>query len=135
MKKTLFALLSLVALFSARCTKDADTTQILVRFQNTLSQDITDARLEFDDVHKTDIGLIPAGSVTDYIAFDYFQTGDSWPMGILKGEKNGEPFSAFSGFWCGTGVVYKQLEAGYHTVAIIQVGADSTAYYQLKFIE
>ena len=135
MKKTLFALLSLVALFSARCTKDAETTQILVRFQNTLSQDITDARLEFDDVHKTDIGLIPAGSVTDYIAFDYFQTGDAWPMGILNGEKNGEPFSAFSGLWCGTGVDFKQLEAGQYTIVITQVGDISNPFYQLKFVE
>lgn len=133
MKKTLFVLFTLMTLFSANCTKDNDT--IFVRFQNTLTQDITDARLEFDETHVTDIGLIPAGGMTDYIVFDYFEVGDNWPMGFIYGKKDGEDFSAWSGLWCGTGVNFKQLEPGSYTIEVSHVGTDTTGFFQLKFVE
>lgn len=133
MKKILFALLAFTGLFSAGCTKD--NAQILVRFQNTLTQDITDARLQFDDTHATDVGLIPAGDVTDYIVFDYFEVGDDWPMGILYAQKEGADFSAWSGLWCGTGVEFKQLEPGHYTLEIVKLGTDSTGFYQMRFVE
>ena len=133
MKKILFALLALTALFSADCAKD--NAQILVRFQNTLTQDITDARLQFDDSHITDVGLLPAGGMTDYIVFDYFEVGDDWPMGFLNGKKEGEDFSAWSGLWCGTGVTFKQLDPGSYTLEIVKLGTDSTGFFQMRFVE
>jgi hypothetical protein len=133
MKKILFALLALTAFFSADCTKE--NAQIFVRFQNTLTQDITDARMEFGDTHITDVGVLPAGGVTDYIVFDYFEVGDDWPMGYLKGKKGDADFSAWSGLWCGTGVEFKQLEPGYYTVEVVQFGTDSTGFFQMRFVE
>ncbi len=133
MKKILIAAITLFALFSTACTKQDD--QIRVRFHNTLDQDITDARMEFDDNNQTAIGLIPAGATTDYVDFDYFQVGDSWPMGSLKGNKEGEVFSAWSGMWCLTGVTLKQLEPGDYQIDIVKFGSGPEAWYQLKFAE
>lgn len=133
MKKILFAMLALAGLFSASCTKD--NAQVYVRFQNTLTQDIADARLEFDDTHVTDVGLVPAGALTDYFVFDYFEVGDNWPMGTLYGRQGDADFSATSGLWCGTGVEFKQLEPGYYTIEVLKIGADSTGWFQLKFVD
>jgi hypothetical protein len=120
MKKTLLALLLFTALFNTQCKKDdaLETDQVLVRFDNTLPEAITGARLEFDDIHKTDIGLIPANSTTGYIAFDYFQTGADLPMGMIYGKQGDADFTAWAGLWCGTGVEFKQLEPGFYTIRI-----------------
>lgn len=133
MKKTLFAAFALFALLSAACTKTND--QVLVRFQNTLSQDITEAVMTFDDTHSTAVGLISAGAATDYIAFDYFETGDGWPTGYLNGKKGDEDFSAWSGLFCGTGVTFKQLEPGSYTLEILEFEYEGGKFYQIKFVE
>lgn len=142
MKNILFAALALAVLFAPACSKNDEpilvkepilnndpilhNDQILVRFQNTLSEAITDASMEFDDTHVTAVGLIPANATTDYVAFDYFEIGDyghvevadDFPMGSLKGKKEIEDISAWSGNWCGTGVELKQLEPGFYTLEI-----------------
>ena len=133
MKKTLLALLLFTALFNTQCKKDDPlaTDQVLVRFENTLSEAITDARLEFDDTHKTDIGLIPANSMTGYIAFDYFQTGAELPMGMIYGKKGDADFTAWAGLWCGTGVTFEQLEPGFYTIRIESGGE----FALMRFVE
>ena len=134
MKNTILLLFSLLALGAVTsCTKQEG--QIMVRFQNNLTLDIAGAVMYFDDTHQTTVGDIPAGSTTDYILFDYFQTGDSWPMGLLNGTSEGEAFQASSGLWCGTGVDFRQLEPGHYTLGINQFGQDSTVFYLLKFAE
>ncbi len=105
MKKIQFAFLAFVALFIASCSEKNE--DIMVRFQNTLSDDITDARMEFSDNHVTDIGSIPAGGTTDYVLFDYFEVGDRLPMGALFGKKGDADFIALSGLFCDTGVEFK----------------------------
>ncbi|MCB0532074.1 MAG: hypothetical protein KDD14_07725 [Saprospiraceae bacterium] len=133
MKKILISAFALFALIAVACNKQNDQT--MVRFHNTLGQDITDAHMDFDDDHKTDVGFIPAGGTTNYIEFDYFLTGDDWPMGTLAGVKGGEAFSAWSGLWCGTGVTFKQLEPGLYQIDIVHLGVDSLGWNQLIFAD
>ncbi|MDO8368211.1 MAG: hypothetical protein Q7T20_15530 [Saprospiraceae bacterium] len=144
MKKLLFAALGLVTLFSNACTKDPvseNGTLIMVRFQNSTDSDLEEAQMEFDSVNTTDVGAIPAGETTNYMVFDYFQTGYypggdyQFPTGSLNGKKDGVAFHAWSLNWCGTGVEYKQLDPGKYTIEIIKVGNDSPWTYQIKFVD
>jgi len=129
MKKIQFAFLALVALFIASCSEKNE--DIMVRFHNTLSDDITDARMEFSDNHITDIGLIPAGGTTDYVLFDYFEVGDHLPMGALFGKKGDADFIARSGLFCATGVEFKQLEPGYYQIDVVEFpNIDTTNWHQ-----
>ncbi len=136
MKNTILLLFSLLALAGvSSCKKSADRgDQILVRFQNNTDLNIDNAVMNFDELHMTAIGNIPAGGQTDYIPFDYFLIGETMPMGILQGTSAGNSFTASTVVWCGTGVTFEQLESGMHTVEIFpQTASDSTVYYYLRF--
>jgi len=144
MKKTLFAALTLVALFATSCTKDPiseNSTHILVRFQNSTDSPIEASQMEFDSANTTNVGLILKGETTDYIVFDYFELGYYagsdyiFPTGSLNGKKDGVAFHAWSLNWCGTGVEYKQLEPGKYTIEITSTGNDSPWTYQIKFVD
>ncbi|MBN8677861.1 MAG: hypothetical protein J0M29_06520 [Chitinophagales bacterium] len=135
MKKLFFATLILFVLVGNACKdqKYEEVETIMIRFQNQLSKDITEAYYDFDPTHQTTIGLIPAGGMTDYIEFSYFQVGDGIPMGLLRGKKAGEEFSAWAGLWCGTGVTFYQLEPGKYTIEILDEDAVVTnAYMRFK---
>ncbi|HLP93361.1 MAG TPA: hypothetical protein VK168_04960 [Saprospiraceae bacterium] len=135
MKKLFFATLVLFVFLCNACKdqRDEEVETIMVRFQNQLSQDITEAYYDFDPAHQTTIGLIPAGGTTDYIEFSYFQVGDGIPMGLLRGKKAGEDFSAWAGLWCATGVTFYQLEPGKYTIEILDEDVFlANAYMRLK---
>lgn len=133
MKKIPFVFPFFLVLFLAACSSDND--QISVRFHNVLAQDITDAEMQFDDDHITNVGFIPAGDTTDYIVFDYFEIGDeSWPMGALKGEKSGAEFTASPLNWCGTGLEIKQLDPGYYQIEIEELAHPDTSNWQRYYI-
>ncbi len=97
--------------------------------------------MDFDAQNMTLVGQIAAGETTGYIAFNYFNIGYypggdyDFPTGALNGKKDGVAFAAWSGNWCGTGVEYKQLEPGKYTLELLKVGADSTAFYQIRFVD
>ena len=133
MKKIFFAAIAFLAIFASSCNDREG--QIRVRFQNKLNSDIHAARMEFDETNVTALGELPAGQTSEYFTFTYFETGADLPMGLLKGEKDGAAFSAWAGLWCGTGVAFKQLEAGDYTIQIKQFGTDSTGFYQILFVE
>jgi hypothetical protein len=132
MKKILFAALVLISL--ASCSKTT-TEEVLVRFQNTMDEDITTARYEFGESNQFDLGVIPANTTTEYQPFDYFQTGDGLPMGVLHGLVGGTELWASSGLWCGTGVEFSQLEPGKYTLVITKYSSNDEVFYQLKFAE
>ncbi|MFN0213759.1 MAG: hypothetical protein ACKVT2_05845 [Saprospiraceae bacterium] len=139
MKKILFVALAFNMLFSFACSKRDN--QVLVRFQNSTNADIKEARMEFDSMNTTNLGLIPADATTGYFVFDYFEAGSYFggdhliPMGRLNGEINGEDLAAWSLNWCGTGMEYKQLEPGKYTIEIVKAGSDSPWAYQIMFVE
>jgi len=140
MKKILFAAFAIVSLFLTACREEKDllpeeTDQIMVRFQNSLSSDLEGVRMEFDDTNVTELGSIAVGQKTAYFDFDYFLVGDGFPMGVLNGKKDGLDFSAWSGLWCGTGVEFKQLDPGFYTIEIVQLGQEVPGFYQIRFLE
>ncbi len=133
MKKIFFAAIAFLLFVASSCNEREGLVR--VRFQNNLSSDIHTASMEFDETNVTALGELPAGQTSEYFTFNYFQTGADLPMGLLKGEKEGAAFSAWAGLWCGTGVEFKQLEAGDYTIEIKQFGTDSTGFYQILFVE
>lgn len=133
MKQIFFAAMAVFMFAASSCSERE--AQIRVRFQNNLSSDIHAARMEFGETHVTELGELPAGQTSEYFTFNYFETGADLPMGLLNGEKDGLAFSAWAGLWCGTGVEFKQLEAGDYTIEIKQFGVDSTGFYQILFVE
>jgi hypothetical protein len=135
MKKLLFVALALLAFLGSSCKdqQDENLGTILIRFQNQLNHDITDAYYDFDPNHQTDIGWIPAGGSTGYIEFSYFEVGDGIPMGFLRGKMLGQDFSAWSGLWCGTGVTFYQLAPGKYTMEIVEGNPEfANAYLRFK---
>lgn len=122
MKKLFFATLVLFVFLGNACKdqKDEVVESVMIRFHNQLSHDITDAYYDFGPDHQTLIGTIPAGDITPYIEFNYFEVGDGIPMGFIRGKKSGEDFSAWAGLWCGTGVTFYQLEPGKYTIEIME---------------
>lgn len=144
MKKLIFAAFALTSLFFIACTKEPlpeNGNQILIRFQNSTGAAIEEAQMELDGVDMTEVGPIASGATTDYIVFDAFEVGFypgdpyKFPMGTMKGKKDGVAFSAWSGNWCGTGVEYKQLEPGEYTLEVLEAGENNFEIYQLRFVE
>jgi hypothetical protein len=121
MKKLFFVVLAMVAVLFTSCEKHQG--EVLIRFHNTTTQDITNAYYDFDPDHQTGIGMLPAGEVTDYIPFSYFEVGDGIPMGFVRGKKGENDFTAWAGLWCGTGVTFYQLEPGKYTIEIVHPDA------------
>lgn len=133
MKKILFAALTLFSILTISCSKSENA--VLIRFKNTLGQDISNARFDIDSDHFTTIGLLKAGETSDYIIFDYFQKGDGLPMGTLSGQLTDSEFWASSGLWCGTGVNFEVLESGKYTIIISEVGPVKGGNYRISFAD
>lgn len=133
MKKILFATLALISLISVSCTKP--DTHVLIRFQNNLDEDIVGAQYKFDDPNTTSLGLLPANSTSEYLEFDYFQIGETLPMGTMEGKLGEGDISATAGLWCGTGVNFSQLEPGKYTIAITETGSEEPWRYRLLFVD
>ena len=136
MKKILLSVLTLSLFTAISCFKiEPEPNLALVRFHNLLDQDILNATYGFSPTLVSQLGDLPAGKKSDYIPFDYFNTGNGLPVGIMIGTIDKNTFLASSSFFCGNGVDFRALDAGYYTIEITNTGFGGSDSYRLKFAE
>lgn len=142
MQKTiLFLTLCGLCLFSA-CSDpdpiDPRTSGVWVRFQNTTDADLKEAQMVFQQsTPAVQLGTIAANATSPYVQFDVFPVGAydealtyKFPDGSVKAKVNGADIVAWTGMWCGTGLLFDNLPEGEYTMVISKVSGEN---YYLEF--
>lgn len=123
-----------LAVFFSSCKKDSLQGPLMVRFSNSLPEEITDAYIVSNNAQ---LGTIPVGGVTDYFVFDSIRVLEKIvPLETLQGKINGSDIRVFELVDCAMGLHFSTLKSGTHTVEIVTAWYDDgipPSEYTLRF--